>query len=163
MSDEMIQLLAKKGGVICINFGSDFLREEFRGSWMQANREIKDHLAEHKIAEGSKAAAEYQQQYRREHPKGTAADLADHIDHVVKLAGVDCVAFGSDFDGVLSLPEGVQDVSHYPNIIYELLKRGYSEADIEKICAGNLLRVWSEVEKIARQLQTAEKSPGTAN
>lgn len=160
MSDEMIQRLAENGGVICINFGSDFLRQEFRGSWTIANREIKDHLAEHKIAEGSKAAAEYQQQYRREHPKGAVADVADHIDHAVKLAGVDHVAFGSDFDGILSLPEGVQDVSDYPNIIYELLKRGYSEVDIEKICGGNLLRVWAEVENVARQLQTAQAPPG---
>lgn len=163
MSDEMIRLLAEKGGVICINFGSDFLRQEFRGSWRQANREIKDHLAEYKIAEGSKAAAEYQQQYRREHPKGTVADVADHIDHAVKLAGVEHVAFGSDFDGVLSLPEGVQDVSDYPNIIYELLKRGYSEADIEKICSGNLLRVWAEVESVARRLQAAQAPPGMSN
>lgn len=163
MSDEMIRRLAEKGGVICINFGSDFLREEFRGSWRQADREIKDHLTEHKIAEGSKAAAEYQQKYRREHPKGTVADVADHIDHAVKLAGVDHVGFGSDFDGVLTLPEGVQDVSDYPNIIYELLRRGYSEADIEKICGGNLLRVWSEVENIAWQLQTAQTPPGSAD
>ena len=76
--------------------------------------------------------------------------VADHIDHVVKLAGVDHVGLGSDYDGVGdSLPTGLKDVSQYPNLIYELLKRGYSEKDIEKICAENLLRVWEQVEKVA--------------
>ena len=80
--------------------------------------------------------------------------MANHIDHVVKLVGVDHVGLGSDFDGVGdSLPTGLKDVSQYPNIIYELLKRGYSEKDIQKICGGNLLRVWSEVEHTAKELQ----------
>jgi membrane dipeptidase len=77
-----------------------------------------------------------------------------HFDHVINLVGVDYVGFGSDFDGVTHLPRGIQDVSQYPNIVYEMLKRGYSEADIEKICGGNMLRVWSEVEKTAERLQT---------
>lgn len=151
MSDEMIEMLAENGGVICINFGSSFLKKEFQGTWEIAQKEIKDHYSENNIAEGSKEAAEYYQQYRRARPKGTVADVADHIDHVVKLVGVNYVGFGSDFDGVLSLPADLQDVSDFPNIIYELLKRGYSEEDIEKICGGNMLRVWSDVERIAQQ------------
>jgi membrane dipeptidase len=157
MNDEIIKKLAESGGVICINFGSSFLKSEFQGTWSKAQKEIKDHLAEHKIEEGSKEAAEYYQQYRHERPKGTVADVADHIDHAVKLAGVDYVGFGSDFDGVLSLPAGLQDVSGYPNLIEELLKRGYSEEDIENICGGNMLRVWSEVERIAQQNQLSAK------
>lgn len=157
MSDDMIKLLAEKGGVICINFGSDFLKKEFQGEWEIAQKEIEDHYAEYHIKEGSREAAEYYQQYRRERPKGTVADVVDHIDHVVKLAGVNYVGLGSDFDGVLSLPAGLQDVSGYPNIIEELLKRGYSEDDIQKICGGNMLRVWSEVERIAQQNQLTAK------
>jgi membrane dipeptidase len=153
MNDDMIKLLAENSGVICINFGSSFLKREFRGTWEKAQKEIKDHYAEYNIKEGSKEAAEYFQQYRREHYKGTVADVADHIDHVVKLTGVDYVGFGSDFDGVLALPAGLQDVSGYPNLIEELLKRGYSEEDIEKICSGNILRVWSEVERISQESQ----------
>ncbi|MCE7943477.1 MAG: membrane dipeptidase, partial [Chlorobi bacterium CHB1] len=81
-----------------------------------------------------------------------------NIDHVVKLVGIDHVGFGSDFDGVGdSLPTGLKSVADFPNLIYELLKKGYSDKDIEKICSGNLLRVWSEVEKTAKTLQ-AEKS-----
>jgi membrane dipeptidase len=77
-----------------------------------------------------------------------------HIDHVVKLVGVDYVGLGSDFDGVGdSLPTGLKDVSMYPNLIYELFKRGYSDQDVEKICGGNLLRVWSDVERVSREQQ----------
>ena len=101
---------------------------------------------------GSPEAVEYAAQYRREHLVEFAAvsDVVDHIDHVVKLVGVDHVGFGSDFDGVGdSLPIGLKDVSQYPNLIAELLRRGYSAEDIEKICSGNLLRVWREVERVA--------------
>ena len=79
------------------------------------------------------------------------AEVVDHIDHAVALAGIDHVGFGSDFDGVMTLPEGLTDVSMFPNVIELLLERGYSEQDIEKICGGNLLRVWSEVESIGRE------------
>ena len=76
--------------------------------------------------------------------------VADHIDRVVKLAGINHVGIGSDFDGVGdSLPTGLKDVADYPNLIAELLKRGYSDTDIEKICSGNLFRVWNSVIKYA--------------
>jgi membrane dipeptidase len=72
--------------------------------------------------------------------------VADHIDHVVKLAGIDHVGIGSDYDGVGdSLPLGLKDVSDYPNLVYVLLKRGYSSQDIEKICSRNIFRVWDKV------------------
>ncbi len=153
MSDEMIKVLAEHGGVININFGSSFLRKEYQGSWSQSMKEIDDYLKSHNIAKGTEAAALYFQKYRMEHRKGTVKDIVDHIDHVVKLVGVDHVGLGSDFDGVLSLPVGVEDVSKYPVIIAELLKRGYSEKDIKKICGENMLRVWNEVEKTAQRLQ----------
>lgn len=156
MSDEMIQLLAEKGGVICVNFGSSFLKSEYLPFYDKAKEAIDHYLQENRIAEGTAAAQDYYQQYRKEHPVGTIEDLMMHFDHVVELVGVDHVGFGSDFDGVLSLPRQIQDVSDYPNIIHELLKRGYSEEDIEKICGGNLLRVWSQVEQLAKQLQQAE-------
>jgi membrane dipeptidase len=76
--------------------------------------------------------------------------IVDHIDHIVKIVGVNHVGFGSDFDGVGdTLPEGMKDVSGYPNLIYFLLKRGYSEKDIAKMCSGNVLRVWKKTEKVA--------------
>ena len=90
--------------------------------------------------------------FKKEHPE-LYADVkraADHIDHVKALAGIDHVGIGSDFDGVGdSLPTGLKDVSMYPNLIYELLKRDYSEEDIEKICSKNVWRVWNQVNEIA--------------
>lgn len=89
--------------------------------------------------------------------KATVGDVVAHIDHAVKVAGVDHVGLGSDFDGVGELPQGLQDVSGYPEIIFGLLKLGYAEGDIRKICGENTLRVWSEVEQVARTMQAPRK------
>jgi membrane dipeptidase len=80
-------------------------------------------------------------------------EVADHIDHVVKLVGIDYVGIGSDYDGVSNLPEGLTDVSMYPNLIKLLLERGYSEEDIQKIWSGNFLRIWKETEELAIKFQ----------
>jgi hypothetical protein len=77
--------------------------------------------------------------------KTHVSEVAEHINHVVKLVGIDHVGLGSDFDGVEQLPEGLEDVSAYPNLIYELLKRGYTEEALKKICAENFLRVWTKI------------------
>ena len=90
-------------------------------------------------------------------PYATVADVADHIDHVAQLAGVDHVGLGSDFDGVGdSLPVGLKSVADYPNLVAELLRRGYSDEDVEKILGGNLMRVWREAERVAAELQRAQ-------
>jgi membrane dipeptidase len=93
------------------------------------------------------------QRFFAEHPlpRATLERVADHIAHVVKLAGIRHVGLGSDFDGVDPMAEGLDDVSGYPNLIRVLLERGYSEADIEAICSGNVLRVWQEVEDFAER------------
>jgi membrane dipeptidase len=119
MSDEMIVALGERGGVIQINFGSAFLDGQYRAAEDRGDYPLR---------------------------RANVSLVADHIDHVVEIAGVDHVGFGSDFDGVGdSLPIGLEDVSMYPNLIAELLERGYGEADIEKICSGNVLRVWQAV------------------
>jgi membrane dipeptidase len=79
--------------------------------------------------------------------------LIDHIDHVAKVAGVDHVGLGSDFDGGITLPEGMRDVRDLPEITYALLERGYSEDDVRKILGGNILRVLGDAERVARELQ----------
>lgn len=157
MSDDMIRLLAQKGGVIQINFGSYFVNKEYQQQAERYRKEIQNYLHEHHLASSDSAADAFRKKYRAEHPlpRGTVSDVADHIDHVVNLVGAEYVGFGSDFDGVRSLPVGLEDVSMYPNLIYQLLKRGYSDNDIRKICGENLLRVWSEVEKVAAELQNA--------
>lgn len=124
MSDEMIEALAENGGTIMINFGSNFLEQESRESDSD------------------------------NYHYSTVSKVADHIDHVVDLVGIDHVGIGSDYDGVGdTLPTGLKDVSTYPNLFKELLDRGYSEEDIEKISHGNIFRVWNEVAAIADSLQ----------
>lgn len=156
MSDEIIQQLAKNGGVIMINFGSSFLSDEYRKKEEAARPELMAYMRANNIRFGDPRMMEFISEYRKRNNISFAdvTDVVNHIDHVVKLVGVDHVGFGSDFDGVGdSLPTGLKDVSYYPNIIYHLLKRGYSDADIKKICGENLLRVWSKVEDVAKQLQ----------
>ncbi len=156
MNDDMIKLLAKNNGVIQINFGSSFLTAESHGHGEIINKALTKYNEEHKLQSADSLAVAYETKYRAAHPAPFAdvKDVVAHIDHVVKLVGVDYVGIGSDFDGVGdSLPTGLKDVSQYPNLIYELLKIGYSEPDIKKICGENLLRVWSNVEKTARELQ----------
>ncbi len=160
MSDEMIRLLAEKGGVIQINFGSDFVNDEYRRGSSQASREIARYLKEKGLERSSEAARIYSEQYRKTHnlPYGDLLDVVEQIDHVVRLVGIDHVGLGSDFDGLGdSLPTGLKSVADYPNLLFELLKRGYSEEDIEKICSGNTLRVWSEVEEVARRFQEGDR------
>jgi membrane dipeptidase len=159
MNDEMIKLLADKGGAIQINFGSSFLRNDMRKKSDREQKAIRKYLKEKDIDSDHPKAQEYIKTYRKEHGMAYAdiSDVVAHIDHVVSLVGVDHVGLGSDFDGVGdSLPIGLKDVSDYPNLIYELMKKGYSEEEISKICSGNLLRVWSEVERIAGELQKSE-------
>ncbi|MBL7187301.1 MAG: dipeptidase [Phycisphaerae bacterium] len=157
MDDEMIKLLAEKGGVIQITFGSMFVNGQVNK--VSANR--KKHIDEY--AEANKLTGDEKEKYTREflkeNPIGDAdvADVAAHIDHAVKLVGIDHVGLGSDFDGVGDhLPNGLKDVSCYPNLIGELLKKGYSERDIGKICSENFLRVWSEAERIACKLRSGK-------
>lgn len=147
MSDEMIRLLGENGGVIQINFGSAFLE----GESLAVQEHLKSYLRESGLSPDDAAAVAYRENYIREHGfYSNVGKVADHIDHVVKLAGIDHVGIGSDFDGVGdSLPEGLKDVSSYPNLIAELLRRGYSEEDIEKICYKNVFRVWNTVAEVA--------------
>jgi len=153
MADETIRALAANGGVIMINFGSDFLSGDLRKA-----RDAHE-LAITKLLKAKKLRADTQDgdalidEYEAEHPppRGTVEQVADHIEHVIRLVGVDHVGLGSDFDGVGdSLPEGLRDVSQYPNLVRVLLERGHSRAHIEKILGGNALRVWQEVEDHAK-------------
>jgi membrane dipeptidase len=94
-------------------------------------------------------------------PPATVSEVADHVDHIRKIAGIDHIGIGSDFDGITQTVQGLSDVSMYPNLLAELLRRGYSDADVTKIMGQNLLRVMREVEKVSKRLQ-AERGPSTA-
>lgn len=152
MSDDMIRRLGQNGGVIQINFGSSFLDGEIRRKQDEARAELQRILGEKGLKWNDPEAAGIVEEFRKSHPSlySDVQKVADHIDHVVKLAGIDHVGLGSDFDGVGdSLPVGLKDVSQYPNLIAELLRRGYSEEDIAKICYRNVFRVWRAVEEVA--------------
>jgi membrane dipeptidase len=150
ISDEMIKKLAENRGVIQITFGSYFIS----GDYQKKMSEFSKYLDEHNISRWSDEGKRSYDEFVAENiiDYGSAELLADHIDHAVKIAGIDHVGLGSDFDGISELPEGIKDVSSYPRIIYELLKKGYSEKEIEKICSANFLRVWKEVEDYSRKI-----------
>ena len=148
MSDDMLRALAKNGGVVGVNFGAAFLNQKDA-------KELKQAISHENALEPNLAGAELDQFAAKEgaesgesHPhlgNATVEDAAECIDHIVKVAGIEHVGIGSDFDGTEIVPRGLEDVSKMPNLTEALLKRGYSEGDIKKIMGGNFLRVVREV------------------
>jgi membrane dipeptidase len=148
MTDEMVVKLKENGGVIMINFGSNFLDGSIGAVRDSLRQEMLNMLAEKELTSRDEAAKPLIKAFGESHPEmySDVETVVKHIDRVVQLAGIDHVGFGSDFDGVGdTLPTGLKDVSDYPNVIRLLLEKGYSEKDIEKICSGNLFRVWQTV------------------
>ncbi len=158
MSDSMMTQLADNNGVIMINFGSNFISDSSRVTSDTVEAIIERKLKEEKWERSDPEAQEFMEDTRRtNYHHATVSDVADHFDHVVNLIGIDHVGFGSDFDGVGdTLPTGLEDVSDYPNLIAELLRRGYTKDDIQKISYGNIFRVWNEVAATAEQLSENE-------
>ena len=162
LDDARILALAGKGGVVQINFGSGFLTPEANAWSLAAWQAENAFVAATNAKEGTAELDEFRATYREENPfpRATLDDVVAHIDHVVKLAGIDHVGLGSDFDGVgPTLPEGLEDVSKYPNLFARLLERGYSEEDVAKVAGGNLMRVWRDAEIVSRRLG-GEPAPG---
>jgi membrane dipeptidase len=154
ISDDLIRAVAAKGGVVQVNFSSIFLDEAFRRQEEGEKRATDSVLARAGVRRGSPDGRRILRDYRRMYPfpYPPVARVADHIDHIVQIAGIDYVGFGSDFDGAGdTFPIGLKDVSQYPNLIAELLRRGYRDEELRKVCGENLLRVWSAVERCAAQ------------
>lgn len=151
MSDDMIKRLAENGGVIQINFGSSFVTQESQDKRKKNSEDVSAFAKENNLESDDPIVKEFAKKVAIDNPVFCdVTDVADHFDHVVKLVGIDHVAFGSDYDGVGdTLPYGLKDASTFPNLIYHLLKRGYSEEDIEKICYKNIWRVWKATEEFA--------------
>jgi membrane dipeptidase len=143
MTDEMIVALAKKGGVVQVNFACEFLSQKTA----DASKDLLPKLATAR-AGNNRALLE---QYRKTVPPATLSDVVAHIDHIVKIAGIDAVGIGSDFDGIQCAPQGLEDVSKFPNLTRALLEKGYSASDIRKIYGANLLRVMRAIESAARK------------
>jgi membrane dipeptidase len=154
--DELLRRIAKNGGVVQINFYSLFVDQQTvapqadaRGQQLRTQQEALSM----KYADDPERLAEESDKLEAQYPLPPLplSKLIDHIDHIVKVAGIDHVGLGPDFDGANDFPEGARDVSMFPNITYELLKRGYSEQDIRKILGENLLRVFTQAELVARR------------
>jgi membrane dipeptidase len=164
MTDDMMRALAKNGGVIQINYHVGFLSQEFRDfekAHPEAEKEINDEVKKRcgdneacSLVMGDQVVRDLMQAGKL--PKVDWTKIIDHIDHAVKIAGIDHVGLGSDFDGAV-MPIGMQDVTHLPQITGALLQKGYSESEIRKILGENTLRVMSEVERVSRQRNSPTK------
>lgn len=137
--DNVLQMVAKNGGVVMVTFVPGFISQAVADFNAKPEAERKGLTA----------------------PKATLSQVADHIDHIRKVAGIDHIGLGGDFDGITDVVEGLEDVSKYPDLTAELLKRGYSDADVRKIIGQNVLRVMRQAEKVAAGLQKT-RPPSTA-
>ncbi len=168
MTDDMLRAVANNGGVVQVNFFSAFIDQKFLDAY-KAQKPERD-----------AAVAAFEEKYKKEHnltfvpynaevalekewaakiPRPPLSSLIDHIDHIAKVAGVDHVGLGSDFDGVTSLPQGLDSVADLPKITGALLQRGYTPAQVRKILGGNLMRVFRQVERVSHQMQTEHIKP----
>jgi membrane dipeptidase len=168
MTDDMLRAMARNDGVVQVNFFSAFLSDDFRKAW-EAQRPERD-AAEKAAAAQAKAkgrpltyAVEEQvdKEFADKIPRPPFHVIIDHIDHIAKVAGVDHVGIGSDFDGIPSSPEGMDSAADLPKIRQALLERGYTAQDCDKIMGGNLMRVFHQVELVSKQLQSVQQHSGT--
>ncbi len=147
--DDILKQVARNGGVVMVNFYSGFIVREAAETVQAARRDLKAKYPD--PADYQKALDAWSKTYKI--PRGTIADVANHIDHIIKTAGIDHVGIGSDFDGITAWPVGLEDVSCFPRLTEELLKRGHSEADIHKVLGGNVLRAFREAGQVAERLR----------
>jgi len=161
MTDDMLKAVAKKGGVVQVNFFNGFIDENFRKA-EEAQRPDQEAARQKYIAQMKSEGKEVnyieldriEREFIAKIPRPPLKSLIDHIDHIAKVAGVDHVGLGSDFDGVSgATPQGIDSAADLPKITQELLDRGYSAEDIHKILGGNLMRVFREVERVSHELQ----------
>jgi membrane dipeptidase len=164
MTDQMMKDLAAKGGVVQINYHVGFLSQEFREAEKadpEINKAISAEVTKRcgenegcQLIEGDRITRQYVEQGKL--PRVDFAKIIEHIDHAVKVAGVDHVGLGSDFDGA-NMPYGMEDATKLPKITEALLQKGYSEGDVKKILGENTLRVMGEVERVSREMNSASK------
>lgn len=163
MTDEMLQAVAKNGGVVQVNFFNGFIDEDFRKA---VDAQAKDQAAavqkylDQMKAEGKEVnyieVDRIEREWMAKIPRPPLKSLIDHIDHIAKVAGVDHVGLGSDFDGVSgATPAGIDSAADLPKITQALLDRGYNAEDIKKILGGNLMRVFREVERVSQEMKKA--------
>ena len=158
--DNILQRLPKNGGVVMVTFVPGFLSPKVT-AWNKLHDAEQARLTL-QFPNDAAAVTRGVEEWTKAHPAPAAhlSDAADHIDHIRKVAGIDYIGLGGDFDGITSVPEGLEDVSKYPSLTAELLRRGYKDDEVRKILGQNVLRVMREAEKISKKLQ-AERGPST--
>lgn len=152
MTDDMLRAVAKNGGVVMVNFYNGFVDPRKAGNALR-ERSLQAELNQKYPNDAQRVQEELRRWREANNPgKTTLSMLVDHFDHIIKVAGIDHVGIGADFDGIPldGAPEGMEDVSKMMNLTLELMKRGYTDADIKKVLGENLLRVMAQVERIAR-------------
>jgi membrane dipeptidase len=165
MTDDMLRAVAKNGGVVQVNFFSGFLDQDYRNRMLGQEQEQKAAIRRYKdslTAQGKPVnyieTNRVEREWMAKIPRPPFKVLIDHIDHIAKVAGVEHVGLGSDFDGVSgATPEGMDSAADLPKITQALLDRGYSAEDIKKILGGNLLRVFRRVEEVSREMQSQSR------
>jgi membrane dipeptidase len=171
MTDDMLRAVARNNGVVMVNFYSAFIDQNYLDAskdpekTRQRDEEIAEFTKSHAHPDGSPVTyneyAAIEKKWAAQFPRPPLKSLIDHIDHIAKVAGIDHVGLGSDFDGVTSLPQGIDSVADLPKVTQALYERGYNRQQIHKILGGNFLRVMREVEATARQIQAERKGPDT--
>ncbi len=146
VSDDMARALAGNDGMLMIAFGSSFLSNEMRAQSGEARRNRERAVVARGLDPDSEDAKRLESAMRDENPLGSVEDVADHVMRAISLMGVERVGIGSDFDGVYTLPSGLQDVAGYPNLVAALLGRGLSDTDIERVLGGNMLAFWRRIQ-----------------
>ncbi len=157
MTDDMLRAVAKNNGVVMVNFYDGFV-DGRKSEIAMRSRAMTEELTA-KYPNDPKRVTDEVNQWRVTQFSGKTPlkTLMDHFDHIIKVAGIDHVGFGADFDGIPldGAPEGIEDVSKYPAITFELMNRGYSDSDIKKVLGENLLRVMAQAERVAAQMQAS--------
>jgi membrane dipeptidase len=154
--DDVLRMLPANGGVVMATFVPAFVAPD-ADAWSAAHDSIREELS--RSLDDLEAIAVELRAWRQDHPqpRGTISDMADHIEHIIDVAGVDHVGIGSDFDGISSTIVGLEDVSRFPYLFAELLRRGHSEDDLRKIASGNVLRALRAMEEVAARLREEEE------
>ncbi len=156
--DTVLRLLPKNGGVVMVTFVPGFLSPPV-AAWNKLQDAERARLTK-QFPTDAAAVTRGVNEWTAAHPapRATLAEAANHIDHIRTVAGIDHIGIGSDFDGITQVPQGLEDVSKYPSLVAELLRRGYKDDDIKKILGQNILRVMREVEKVSKRMQS-ERGP----
>ena len=156
--DEILRQMPANGGIVMVTFVPGFSSPEVAAYSKRVTEQTAQFKAQHPTDTAAQSAALAAWRKANPEPRATLSQVADHVDHIRKTAGIDHIGFGGDFDGITSVVQGLEDVSTYPALVGELMRRGYSDADLAKITSGNVLRVMRQAEAVAAKMKSAAPS-----